>query len=105
MKKGQTMEQYMAELENKKLRAEAFQNVLKHIDQELEWKCNKITEAEGYYSEYTDDEGNVKKRWHSTVYKTDEDGNDILIPPEEGDYYYPIYMALKQVREEILEII
>lgn len=105
MKKGMTMDDYMKTLDAQRTRAEAFQKVLKHIDNELEWMCDKEVEQESYYEMYTDEEGNEKKRWHSAVYKTDENGKEILIEPTEGHYQYNEYTALKAVKEEILAII
>ena len=105
MKKGQTFDEYMNELEEMKLRAEAFKDVINHIDNELEWMCDKVVEKESYYEEYVDDNGETKKRWHSAEYKLDENGKEILIPPTEGQYRYKEYMMMKSVKDEILAII
>ena len=105
MKKGMTMEQYMAELEAKKARAEAFDTVLKSIDDNLKYKCNRVVVKEGYYETYTNDDGEEKKRYVWPEYEKDENGDDVLVPPTEGDYSYNEYIALLAVKEEILAII
>lgn len=106
MKKGMTMDEYMNELENQKLRAEAFKAVLEHLDTEIEWKMDKIEIKAGYNEEYVDEEtGETKKKWHWAEYEKDENGCDKRIPPEEGSYQYPMYKALLAVKDEILAII
>lgn len=106
MKKGMTMEQYMAELEEQKMRAEAFADVIKYLDREIAYKCDKIEVTPSRYEEYVDEEtGETKKKYIWPTYELDENGDEKLVPPEEGSYNYPMYRMLMQIKDEILAII
>lgn len=105
MKKNMTCEEMLKELEEKKQRVEVFQNLLQYIDDQIHWKCDRIEVEAGYYEPYIDEDGNEKKRYHCPVYKVDENGDDVRIPPEEGSYYYKEYVAWCKVRDEIVALI
>lgn len=105
MKKGQTIEMYLAELEAKKKRVEMFKKLIEHVDSEIEWLGSKEMIQEGYYETYTDENGDEKKRYHAPIYKTDENGNEIVTPPAESSYYYEDYKAWCGIKEELMEIL
>ena len=106
VKKGMTIDDYMKEIEAQKERVEVFRDVIHYMDNQIEWKCSRVVDTEGYYEEVTNEEtGETERKWHSTVYKVDDDGEYIRIEPKEDDYNYKSFMALKKVREEILAII
>ena len=106
MKKGMTMEQYMAELEEQKRRAEAYSDLIRHLDSEIAYRCEKIEVTPSRREEYIDEEtGETKTKYIWATYEKDENGDDKLVPPEEGHYNYPMYKTLLQIKDEILAII
>lgn len=105
MKKDRTIDEVIKELEEQKQRAELFKDVIKKIDDEIRWLEKPIVIKEGYYEDYTDDEGNEKRRWHMPVCQTDEDGNEIRIAPTEEDWGYDKYVMWNRVKDEIIAIV
>lgn len=106
MKKTMTIEERIAELEAQKERIEAFGRVINSVDNMIENLMTPEVETETWKETYIDEEtGEEKTRWHWETYKKDEDGNTIYHEPSEDSYNYKEYVALKRVRDEIMQMI
>ena len=105
MKKNMTVEQMMQKLDEDKRRLEVFASILEKIDYEINFKCKCVILEDGYYEKYTDEDGNERSKYHMPVYQTDENGDEVRIPPSEGDWNYEEYIAWCKVRDEIFAMI
>ena len=106
MKNGMTIEQHIAELEAKIKRAEAFERVLKSVDNMIEGFMVPEIDEPSRREKYIDEEtGEEKTRYVWETYKKDENGNTIYHEPDEEHYNYKDYVALKKVRDEIVAIV
>ena len=75
------------ELAKQKDRLEAFEIVMDKLDEAIKWNCMNIKHDEN----------------GDTIY--DEDGECVFEAPQEGEYKYEEYIALTNVRDEIMAII
>lgn len=102
---AKTIEAMKAELEAKTKRLEAFEDILEAIDSVIHSKMNARIKTEPYYEEYTDENGETKKKYHWAEYEEDENGNTLYDAPSEDDWNYSKYTALCAVRDEIIALL
>lgn len=87
MKKTKNISEMKQELAIQKARLEAFETVMDKLDDTIKWNCMRIKH---------DEDG-------ETMY--DENGDYVFEAPQEGEYGYEEYIALTNVRDEIMAII
>ena len=87
MKKTKSISEMKQELAKQTTRLEAFEIVMDKLDETIKWNCMHIKH---------DEDG-------ETIY--DENGDYVFEAPQEGEYQYEQYIALINVRDEIMAII
>lgn len=101
-----TIEAMKAELEAKTRRLEAFEDIMKVIEERIHSEMRPRVAKESWTETWTDEEtGEEKTKYHWTEFEEDENGNTLYDAPTEDDWHYPKYVSLCSVRDEILALL